>query len=76
MKFEHYTFGNDPMTLPYGELDKDVDFDDVIKHAGEDPEDEEIWLGQLTADWHGHKKGSFVVGGLTISGYKFHVEIN
>lgn len=73
MKFRHYTYGNNPGTLP---LDCDgyiEGYDEICTAAGFNPEDEEVNVCTLTEDWNNHPAGSIVVTGLTTAGHPFAV---
>lgn len=53
---------------------KEIDWD--VQHillCNEDPEDEELWVGELTQPWKDHPKGSIIVGGLSQQGYPFYI---
>jgi hypothetical protein len=68
--FRSYTYSNSPNLLPLEEAEWS---EEVVVAAGFDPDDEEISVCRLTADWKGHPAGSLVVTGLTVSGHPFAV---
>jgi hypothetical protein len=78
IRFARYTHHN-PEALPVDWAADDVpdgdDYDPVVSAAGFDPDDEEIGMGRLTADWHGHQAGVLVVSEATCEGHGFAVEV-
>ena len=75
--FTIYKYGNTPNALPVqfsNELENPSQWDEIVTDAGFDPDDEEVSVGYLVRDWNGHKAGTLVVSGATVTGHPFAVE--
>lgn len=73
MKFKHYTYGNNPESLPLDCEGYIEGYEEICIAAGFNPEDEETNACTLTEDWNGHPAGSIVVTGPTVTGHPFAV---
>jgi len=65
-----YEFGNTPELPPLTDGGWN---DDLVRAAGFDPDDDEVWCRALEKDWGGHHAGADVVGSLTLPGWEFVV---
>lgn len=72
-EYTKYIYSTQPKLLPVQRADGWPD-DSLLRSLGFDPEDEELWIGELTADWKGHKKGATVISGLMLEGYPLAIE--
>jgi hypothetical protein len=73
--FDTYTYSTNPDMLPVNWEESMVDdYDEIVKSAGFNPEDEEVSVGYLKKDWNGHQKGAIVVSEMTEEGHSFAVE--
>ena len=72
--FAHYTYGDSPELLPLEDYSGGSAYDELVASAGFDPEDAEIVVCQLAANWNGHRAGAVVITGLTAEGHPFAVE--
>lgn len=76
MVFKQYTYGSTSASLPVSESFCPVNYDELVRVAGFDPNDEEIVVCELEEDWNGHKVGALVVTGMMVAGHKFAVQSN
>jgi hypothetical protein len=81
MTVTRYVYGADPSEIPLGTtleggtiLDGTcLDWRAVVQEAGFDPDDHEVSITRLTANWRGHPAGSLVVTEMTVEGHSFAV---